>query len=214
MSQSKTVQEDVAWDTLDEEEEEAGAGLKGSSPQHTPVTTTMEGDMVSLMQDFLAAQQRQKEGLIDELRGLRESIQRRNSPESTQSLRFELPKPAARRNEVTSAVRHQTGSQPSADPLRVTEQHPVLLQEQRMPVYQEGEDIENYLWRFERLARITWGWPEEEWVCRLVPLLTGKALEAYIAMDEDRAEVYKDLREALLEKCNLSAETYNALRRR
>lgn len=68
-----------------------------------------------------------------------------------------------------------------------------------MPAYQEGEDIENYLRRFERLAK-TSGWSDEKWACRLVPLLTGKALDAYIAMDEDRADVYEDLREALLEK--------------
>ncbi|RXN23938.1 zinc finger and SCAN domain-containing 9 [Labeo rohita] len=76
-----------------------------------------------------------------------------------------------------------------------------------MPSFQQGEDIENYLRRFERLAR-TWRWPEEEWSYRLVPLLTGQALEAYLAMDEERAEVYTDLKEALLEKFNISPETY------
>lgn len=83
----------------------------------------------------------------------------------------------------------------------------MLRPEPKMPAYQEGEDIENYPRRFERLAR-TWGWPEEEWACRLVPLLTGKALEAYIAMDEDSAEDYENLKEALLEKFNISPETY------
>lgn len=59
--------------------------------------------------------------------------------------------------------------------------------EPKMPVYQQGEDIENYLLRFERLAR-TWQWPHAEQACRLVPLLTGKALEAYSAMDEQDAD--------------------------
>ncbi|KAL0152831.1 hypothetical protein M9458_051871 [Cirrhinus mrigala] len=36
----------------------------------------------------------------------------------------------------------------------------------------------------------------------------GQALEAYLAMDEERAEVYTDLKEALLEKFNISLETY------
>lgn len=67
--------------------------------------------------------------------------------------------------------------------------------------------MENYLLRFERIAK-TWAWPEEEWAYRLVPLLTGKALEAYSAMDEERSDHYPDLRQALLAKFNISAETY------
>lgn len=67
--------------------------------------------------------------------------------------------------------------------------------------------MENFLRRFERLAR-TWRWPEAEWSCRLVPLLTDRALEAYLAMDEEQAEVYDELREALLDKFNISPETY------
>ncbi|XP_005953650.1 zinc finger and SCAN domain-containing protein 26-like [Haplochromis burtoni] len=70
-----------------------------------------------------------------------------------------------------------------------------------------GEDIENYLLRFERVAR-TWRWPESEWACRLVPLLAGKALEAYTAMDEERAHRYEDLKTALLIKFDISPETY------
>ncbi|KAK1889431.1 Zinc finger protein 24 [Dissostichus eleginoides] len=60
--------------------------------------------------------------------------------------------------------------------------------------------------RFERIAK-TWRWPESEWACWLVPLLSGKALEA-TAMDEERAHCYRDLREALLTKFDISPETY------
>ncbi|XP_049323293.1 zinc finger and SCAN domain-containing protein 12 [Astyanax mexicanus] len=76
-----------------------------------------------------------------------------------------------------------------------------------MPVFRDGEDIENYLLRFERLAK-TWLWPVEEWAYRLVPLLTAKALEAYTGMDEELSNSYPDLREALLEKFDISEETY------
>ncbi|KAJ8371920.1 hypothetical protein AAFF_G00298720 [Aldrovandia affinis] len=76
-----------------------------------------------------------------------------------------------------------------------------------MPLYQQGEDMENYLLRFERMAK-TWVWPEGQWACRLVPLLTGKALEAYTAMDEERSDVYRDLKEALLRKFDITPETY------
>uniref|UniRef100_A0AAQ5XHE4 Gypsy retrotransposon integrase-like protein 1 n=1 Tax=Amphiprion ocellaris TaxID=80972 RepID=A0AAQ5XHE4_AMPOC len=77
----------------------------------------------------------------------------------------------------------------------------------KIPQYVNGEDIENYLLRFERIAK-TWAWPQEEWACRLVPLLSGKALEAYTAMDEERAHLYPDLRAALLAKFDISPETY------
>ncbi|XDV39302.1 hypothetical protein PO909_008558 [Leuciscus waleckii] len=80
-------------------------------------------------------------------------------------------------------------------------------QETPVPVLKVGDDIESNLRRFERLTR-TWQWPREEWSCRLVPLLTGKALEAYLAMDEDLADDYDHLKDALLQKFNITAETY------
>lgn len=70
-----------------------------------------------------------------------------------------------------------------------------------------GEDIENYLLPFEHIAK-TWNWPESEWPCRLVPLLSGKALEAYTAMDEEKAHCYSYLKTALLLKSDISPETY------
>lgn len=59
----------------------------------------------------------------------------------------------------------------------------------------------------QRIAK-RWGWPERDWACRLVPLLSGKALEAYTMMDEERAHCYNDLKEALLNKFDISPETY------
>lgn len=43
----------------------------------------------------------------------------------------------------------------------------------------------------------------------MVPLLSGRALEAYTAMDEERAHLYPDLRAALLAKFDISPETYH-----
>ncbi|KAK7939317.1 hypothetical protein WMY93_002643 [Mugilogobius chulae] len=59
--------------------------------------------------------------------------------------------------------------------------------------------------RVERSQGIT---AANEWACRLVPLLSGKALEAYSAMDEERAHSYVHLKEALLAKFDISPETY------
>ncbi|KAJ8410035.1 hypothetical protein AAFF_G00210760 [Aldrovandia affinis] len=40
------------------------------------------------------------------------------------------------------------------------------------------------------------------------PRCRGKALEAYTAMDEERSDVYRDLKEALLRKFDITPETY------
>lgn len=189
--------EEVAWDTVDEDEEVTSEkGAKSSPTRDPPVATTIEEDVVAMMRTFLTGQQKREEGLIYELQGLRETLRQQFTPETSQSRRWDLPTPVVTHTRRTEAAQHQTPVPPQ--PMRP---------ETRMPTLQEGEDVENYLRRYERLAK-SWGWPEVEWACRLVPLLSGKALEAYLAMDEDRADVYEDLREALLEKFDISTESY------
>ncbi len=67
--------------------------------------------------------------------------------------------------------------------------------------------MESYFIRFERIAR-TWGWQTDEWAARVVTLLTGKALEAYASMDEQRSGSYDDIKAAVLAKYNVNEETY------
>lgn len=214
-SQGKVVAEkDVAWDSMESTEDEEAAtrlpeaSAKASSPQTKPFTAgEMSGEgMVSLMRKFLDAQEEREERYLRELRGLRESIVQSARPAETSydmdDLRMDLPTPAAQRGPTRDRQAHVLDSTNVPAPSQ-----PMQRSEPKMPAFQQGEDIENYLRRFERLAR-TWGWPEQEWSFRLVPLLTGQALEAYLAMDEEKAEVYADLREALLEKFNISPETY------
>lgn len=169
----------------------------------------------------MAAQQRRDDILQEELRGLRVSLEAsaaqqlnmQPSPagQSTRgggSLRRELPTPAPHRAPPSATGQ---GEQLIHSPNRLDndyiDQPAIQRKEPKMPAYQQGEDIENYLLRFESMAR-TWQWPKEESPCRLIPLLTGKALEAYTAMDEDRSKRYEDLREALLAKFDISAEMY------
>lgn len=79
--------------------------------------------------------------------------------------------------------------------------------EAKLPTIQQGEDIKNYLHQFELLGR-SWSWTEEDRSYRLVPFLIGQAREAYLAIDKEQAEVYADLKEELLERFNISPETY------
>ncbi|KAJ0058012.1 hypothetical protein NL108_007232 [Boleophthalmus pectinirostris] len=69
------------------------------------------------------------------------------------------------------------------------------------------DDIEHFLTTFERMAQVC-RWPEEEWAVRLVPLLTGKARSAYVAMDMKDTEDYDKVKEAILSKYEITTETY------
>lgn len=51
-------------------------------------------------------------------------------------------------------------------------------------------------------------WPRDEWAIRLVPLLTGKARTAYILMDLTDSEDYEKVKEAILAKYEIIADTY------
>lgn len=54
--------------------------------------------------------------------------------------------------------------------------------ETKIRPYEEGEDIESFLKTFERTMTIQ-DVPEEEWTRQLVPVLAGRAREAYAEMD-------------------------------
>lgn len=76
-----------------------------------------------------------------------------------------------------------------------------------MQKYTEGEDIEHFLTGFERIAGAS-GCPREQWAMHLVPLLTGKAKAAYIAMDFEQTMKYDSVKTAILEKFEINPETY------
>lgn len=69
------------------------------------------------------------------------------------------------------------------------------------------DDIEHFLTTFERMAQVC-RWPREEWAVRLVPLLTGKARSAYVHMDIADSEVYDKVKDAILAKYEITADTY------
>lgn len=77
----------------------------------------------------------------------------------------------------------------------------------RMSSFEEDEDIEHYLTTFERLAAAS-QWPAETWVLHLVPLLKGKARAAYVAMSAEDCSVYSKVKQAILDKFEINAETY------
>ncbi|XP_062603532.1 uncharacterized protein LOC134265323 [Saccostrea cucullata] len=76
-----------------------------------------------------------------------------------------------------------------------------------LPKYVEGEDIDVFLRSFERLA-ILHKWDKSEWALRLVPQLTGKALDTYARLGDGEASDYEVIKQAILKRYNLTASTY------
>nr|XP_054765748.1 uncharacterized protein LOC129272660 [Lytechinus pictus] len=78
-----------------------------------------------------------------------------------------------------------------------------------LPKFVEEDDIDVFLRTFENLAKL-YQWPEEIWACQLVPLLSGKAREAYTRVSPDYVGNYNIVKEAILRRYDLTAEAYRA----
>lgn len=77
----------------------------------------------------------------------------------------------------------------------------------KLPSFQETDDMDSYLLRFERYAGVQ-GLKKEVWATTLSALLTGKAMETYCRLTEEDAVEYNKVKEALLKRYNLTAEGY------
>ena len=76
----------------------------------------------------------------------------------------------------------------------------------KLPPFQDGkDDLNSYLQRFERFAR-TSGWVKDQWAPALSTLLSGKALEVYSQMSVAAATDYRQLREAILKRYDLTED--------
>ena len=126
--------------------------------------------MVTLFQQLFTCLERRDEDLKQELRGLRQSIL--TAPHQaelvSESPRLGLPTPGRQRLDAAGTSTPQQAPQavmrpaPGDQSSSVNVHLPAFLRkEPKMPSYQQGEDIENYLLRFECMAT-TWQWPEVE----------------------------------------------------
>ena len=77
----------------------------------------------------------------------------------------------------------------------------------KLPKFHEGEDIEVFLTTFERLA-VVHKWPKSEWPVRLIPQLSGKALEAYSRMSIADSKDYDKIKKAILDRYGLNSWEY------
>ncbi|XP_049447251.1 uncharacterized protein LOC125897838 [Epinephelus fuscoguttatus] len=175
-----------------------------------------ETELTSILKDFLLIQKQREDILINELREIKTAMSvpstniaqhSVNTPSTEESLHMQLPTPAPRSppHNLTTPNILAVQSHDSVEPVVYSDL--LFHQDPKMLPFAQGEDIENFLVRFKHMAR-TWGWPFSDWACRLVPLLTGKAFEAYSAMDEQASNSYPALKDALLAKFDICPETY------
>ena len=76
----------------------------------------------------------------------------------------------------------------------------ITIHRPKLPKFEEDkDDMDTYLQRFERFAKMQ-KWKPEEWVVSLSPLLTGKGLEVYTNMPDTDVDNYDQLKLALLKR--------------
>lgn len=79
----------------------------------------------------------------------------------------------------------------------------------KLPKFTEGQDPDVFLRSFERLATLH-KWQKSEWPIRIVPLLSGKALEAYSRLSDMDSGNYDKIKDAILKRYELTAEAYRS----
>ncbi|CAC5380409.1 unnamed protein product [Mytilus coruscus] len=87
---------------------------------------------------------------------------------------------------------------------------PVTSKDQKyskLPKFIEGQDLDVFLKSFEKLATLH-KWAKSEWPVRIVPLLSGKALEAYSRLSDADGGNYDKIKDAILKRYELTAEAY------
>jgi len=77
----------------------------------------------------------------------------------------------------------------------------------KMTAFDERDDIDSYLHRFERYAELQ-GWKKTAWAIYLAALLKGKALDVYARLPTEQAQDYDKVKEALLKRYVMTEEGY------
>ena len=80
----------------------------------------------------------------------------------------------------------------------------------KLPMFVDGtDDIDSYLERFERFAKIQ-NWDPNDWAIMLSALLSGTALDVYARLSSTEAVDYDIVKGALLKRYNLTEEGFRS----
>ena len=86
---------------------------------------------------------------------------------------------------------------------------PVTVDKIKLPKFNDSDsqDVNMYLRAFEHIAEAN-GWPKSRWALHLAPQLSGKALAAYTALPSKEAMHYVCVKQAILDRYEVSAQFY------
>ena len=77
----------------------------------------------------------------------------------------------------------------------------------KMPHFDEKEDLDAYILRFERFAKAH-DWPRDQWALNLSLCLKGESLRVYSRLASNDSEDYDKLKEALLKRFQFTEEGF------
>ena len=151
-------------------------------------------ELTDMLKALLEDRQRREEELADERREREEERRRRDE---------ELAEERRRRDEELGLLKRlveERGRTAAA-------MGPRSDGEVKIAKLTDTDDIEAYLTTFERMMA-AYDVPRSRWVCKIAPQLTGKAQQAYAAMDVTAAAQYDEVKAAILRRYDISDETY------
>ena len=148
------------------------------------------GDMAQLMRAFLEDRQRMERALEEERRRRDEEHGRHVEALEEQMRQMRWMFEEGRDREPWE--RHAAAV--AVDVLRLTK-------------LTEADDIETYLTIFERTMQ-EYEIEPNRWALKLAPQLTGKAQQAYAAMEQTAAMKYEEVKAAILRRYEINEETY------
>ncbi|XP_041418563.1 uncharacterized protein LOC121393619 [Xenopus laevis] len=112
---------------------------------------------------------------------------------------------AERQHQLELAKLQQQNSHlPSMEP-RVA--HPFHISHDKFPTMEKDGDMDTFLRGFERTCR-QYQLPREQWAKYLTPGLKGKALEAFVDLPPELDGDYDAIKQALIDRYNLTPERY------
>lgn len=79
----------------------------------------------------------------------------------------------------------------------------------RIPPFNDNDDIDSYLARFEKLAQF-YGWETNDFAFHLGSLLRGKALKLYFGLPTEISEDYAKLKKSLLRAFQVDVNAYRS----
>ena len=88
-----------------------------------------------------------------------------------------------------------------------SEPHSEAEAELKLTKLSDADDVKAYSTTFERMMQ-AYKVPNESWVYKLAPQLTGREQQAYTEMPTADAEKYEEVKAAILRQYDINAETY------